>query len=191
MVPWFNKLTPGFLYSSVQCNKGYGASLHVDGNNAGPSAIVSLGNHSGGGLWVWDDKGDTVITAEKDVAEWCKKGDRITGRVLDIHDRLTIIDGCRPHQVMPFDGERYSLVFFCASSCRYATVAQKAELTNLGFRVPEARTLDMMRTGMGIYQPVILHDPGNLAQPIERRFVEPGKIDQARRERFVLLGLRR
>ncbi|KAH8051990.1 hydrolase [Aureococcus anophagefferens] len=59
---------PGFPFSSLQINYNYAAKKHVDGNNIGPSYIVSLGDHEGGGLWVADtfvekatDDGGTVL----------------------------------------------------------------------------------------------------------------------------------
>ncbi len=51
LTEWFNATAPGFLYTSVQCNKNDGAALHIDGNNCGLSAM-SMGDHTGGKLWV-------------------------------------------------------------------------------------------------------------------------------------------
>ena len=43
-----------FKWSSLQCNYNYAAKRHVDGNNLGPSYIMALGEHTGGGLWTED-----------------------------------------------------------------------------------------------------------------------------------------
>ena len=72
LTEWFNVTAFGFLYTSVQCNKNYGAALHIDGNNCGPSAITSMGDHTGGELWVWDDEGDVCFKATKSIEGWCK-----------------------------------------------------------------------------------------------------------------------
>ena len=156
---WFNSTAPGFLYSSVQCNKAFGAALHVDGNNCGPSAIISMGDHSGGELWVWDEEGDCHIQATKSVSEWCKEGDWIRGTKLDIHDTLTIIDGCRPHCVMPYSGERYSLVFFVHNSGVLSRKSTESKLRELKFHAPDRRCLEMLQAGCGIYRPVLTEGP--------------------------------
>ena len=40
--------------SQKQVNKNYASALHVDGNNAGPSLIIALGDFEGGQLWTFD-----------------------------------------------------------------------------------------------------------------------------------------
>ena len=125
---WFSTQAQGFMFTTIQCNKNYAAVMHVDGHNCGPSAIISLGRHTGGELWVWDPDGSVPCCAARDVPGWCKQGEYLYGKTLDIHNRLSIVDGRRPHAVMPFEGERYSLVFFCTASWEYATKEQEAEL---------------------------------------------------------------
>ena len=41
---------PGLCFTSVQINVDLAAKPHVDGGNVGPSAIISLGPHTGGFL---------------------------------------------------------------------------------------------------------------------------------------------
>ena len=43
-----------------QVNYNFMSVLHVDSNNLGPSAIVGVGNFSGGGLWVQGQGGLAV-----------------------------------------------------------------------------------------------------------------------------------
>ena len=71
-----------------------------------------MGDHTGGELWFWDKSGTVELIDNKDVQGWRKKGQTVKGSVLAIHNTLTIVDGCRPHGVMPFKGERDSLIFF-------------------------------------------------------------------------------
>ena len=79
---------PEFKFSTVQINKG-GSALHVDIlNHSRPSMIVSLGEHTGGELWQYPDV------------------------VLDIKHKLSECDGRVPHITLPYEGERYSLVYF-------------------------------------------------------------------------------
>ena len=43
-----------FPFGSLQVNHDYKSRKHIDGNNLGPSFILSLGNHTGGRLWTGD-----------------------------------------------------------------------------------------------------------------------------------------
>lgn len=113
---------PGFHFTSIQCNKDYGAALHVDKNNAGDSYITGFGSYSGGELWLDDVRGDA-------------------GRVVDIKGQWIRFDGNRPHCVLPFHGRRYSLVFF--SRIRGGDIGinphlagQARQLRSLGFPLP-------------------------------------------------------
>lgn len=78
---------PHFKFGSIMVNLGSSA-LHVDANNCGKSYIISLGDHTGGKLWQYPN------------------------REINTHNRLQECDGLLPHITLPFEGERYSLVFF-------------------------------------------------------------------------------
>ena len=71
-----------FKFSSVQVNYNYCARRHVDGNNLGPSYIVALGEHTGGGLW----------TADRGV--------------LDCRRRWRAFDGTKEHETRPLPAPR-------------------------------------------------------------------------------------
>jgi len=84
---------PDFAFTSIQINRG-GCPIHVDRNNCGPSLICSLGDHTGGELWQWP------------------------GEVLDIHSKIVECNGLVPHATLPFEGERYSIVWYCIRDLR-------------------------------------------------------------------------
>ena len=56
------------------------------------------------------------MRAPKTIAHWCNEGDWIRDTLFVIHNNLTIIHGRRPHCVMPYTGERFSLVYFVHNS---------------------------------------------------------------------------
>jgi hypothetical protein len=87
LVRFVRERYPDFRFSSIQVNKGSSA-LHVDTLNHGPSLIVALGEHVGGDLW------------------------QFPGTRLKIRNRIQVCDGRLPHITLPYEGERYSLVFF-------------------------------------------------------------------------------
>ena len=62
--------------------------MHTDKSNDGPSAIIALGEFTGGELW----------TADRGV--------------LPCSNELRLFNGNQPHCTLPFKGERYSLIYF-------------------------------------------------------------------------------
>jgi hypothetical protein len=102
-------LSKDFPFTSILVNEG-GSTLHVDRNNCGPSLLISLGDHTGGQLWQYP------------------------GDVLEVHYKATHCNGLLPHMTLPFQGERYSLVFYCINSNRAPPTPENlAFLKDLGF----------------------------------------------------------
>jgi len=78
---------PDFKYTTIQVNKNIQSDPHIDKNNVGPSYIIALGNFTGGAL---------VIEGER----------------FNIFNTWKHFDGTLGHWVEPFEGERFSLVYF-------------------------------------------------------------------------------
>jgi hypothetical protein len=81
---WYD---PSFEYTTIQVNKNVVSKPHVDKNNVGPSYVIALGDFTGGNLVV-------------------------EGKEHNIHNRFLKFDGTKGHWITPFNGTRYSLVFF-------------------------------------------------------------------------------
>ena len=87
------KYVSGLQWNAITVNMNYQASRHQDKGNGGDSFLVAFGEYSGGGLKIW--KRDESF------------------EVLDIRHTPVIGNFCQiPHAVEPFEGERYSLVFY-------------------------------------------------------------------------------
>lgn len=85
-------LPKNFFWSQVQINYNYDIPKHKDSANQGYSYIVGLGDYTGGELMI------NVLGYEKKV---------------DIRDKPYTFNGSEyEHWVAPFEGERWSLVFF-------------------------------------------------------------------------------
>jgi hypothetical protein len=82
---------PDFEYTTIQVNQGFACKKHIDKNNVGPSYSISLGDFEGGELEV--DDGEYIYTYES-------------------RNRFVKFNGRNEHWVLPFEGERYSLVYF-------------------------------------------------------------------------------
>jgi len=109
---------PSFLFSSIQINKNFNSSvLHVD-NNVGPSLTMSVGDFTGGRLYV-HNKGS-----------------------LTTKERLVRFNGQNPHIVLPYQGKRYSFVFFTNVSFLKLSQEKKDQLESIGYPIPKENELD-------------------------------------------------
>ena len=89
--------------------------------------ICSLGKHTGGQLWQWP------------------------GDVLDIHNEFKLSDGLLPRATLPFEGERYSLVYYCVKELRAPPCEEDAKLLHdLGFWSMEARPVKAGRARLDL-----------------------------------------
>jgi len=124
---------PNFKFSSIMVNEG-GSGLHVDKGNLGPSLIMSVGDHVGGELWQYPN-----VT-------------------LRIKNRLRPCDGRLPHITLPFEGERYSIVYFTmkAQAAPPAPV-ERALLRSCGFRAPNQNSSDDRATARSDLLPHAAH----------------------------------
>ena len=156
---------PGFQFTSICLNHAFACRPHIDKNNVGPSYIVSVGEHSGGELWVEDGIGPASFVLGETLSAAYPSGGTFRGSTHDIHQKWTAYDGRRMHYTLPFSGERYSFVFFCAP--RWARVSDVARdtLDELGFPLPHAATTEelalegLSRTsGSGSFRSPIAHE---------------------------------
>ena len=113
---WLNENSPTefkyeFPFTFINVNYDYGARIHRDGNNLGPSMTKSFGHFSGGELLYWgeDDGSSPLERLRRDDAQ-----------AINSHSGLLLFDGRRAHAVAPFEGDRYSLVYFTVP--KYARV---------------------------------------------------------------------
>jgi len=95
LVEYGNYILPkGYKYQLITVNKDMKAKKHVDSNNGGFSVITGLGDFTGGELNVYDTNG-------KDP------------KAYDLHNHLLIFNGSKlQHMTKPFDGRRYTLIYY-------------------------------------------------------------------------------
>jgi hypothetical protein len=104
---------PGFTYTSLFLNKGYAADMHVDSGNEGDSFLMGLGDYCGGELWVAASDGDHLMEVKSAMTGWpCRAGQRVRGWTHDIKEGWLVFNGKIPHAVLPFQGNRISVVAF-------------------------------------------------------------------------------
>ena len=116
-----------FPFTSISVNHGYAARKHRDGYNAGPSILKCFGQYTGGKLLYWpDDDGQ------------CDVRELVEGRAccFDAKSEMLLFDGRRCHCVTPFEGERYSLVYFVTHEHNKVQVSSVSLLKSLGVAWP-------------------------------------------------------
>lgn len=117
-----------FKWTSLNLNCNYAAKLHRDGNNFGPSFIKAFGEFSGGTLNYWpeDDR-------KADKLEDLKDKDKVQ---FDLKNELALFNGNCGHSVVPFEGNRFSVVYFTVGCYALAPQQCKDGLAALGFSCP-------------------------------------------------------
>jgi len=106
----------------------------------GPSFIRAFGDFTQGELNYWpsDDK--------KLPLEEFKQKDKIT---VDLRDNLLLFDGNRGHCVSPFEGERYSLVFFSVRTWSKIPEEEVAAAKACGIPCPTPKSMAFMQSLLG------------------------------------------
>lgn len=89
------KYDPSFRYTHITLNCNLRCKRHTDGGNAGPSYIAAFGRFSGGQLIVEPPGGGDAET------------------MLDCQSKFVKFNGkTQPHETAPFQGERFTLVYY-------------------------------------------------------------------------------
>jgi len=119
-----------FAWTSLNVNKDYAAYIHRDGNNFGPSMIAAFGDFTGGELNYYPDddgKGEPdKLLKGKHKAESFVLG---KGRAR--------VNGNSAHSVNPFEGNRFSIVFFTLGCHAKMKQDDRASLKDVGFAMPK------------------------------------------------------
>jgi len=95
-----------FPFSTVCINRDYAAKRHRDRNNMGMSIVRAFGNFTGGRLRYWPDDPGASMAPDPETLD-AKKGVPLV-----VKGRSVVVDSTKAHEVEPFKGQRYSLVYF-------------------------------------------------------------------------------
>lgn len=138
LVKWLIDRIPqtaaGFRFTSLNLNYNYAARIHRDGNNFGPSFIKAFGDFSGGELNYWpeDDQSTDFDKLPEDKKEQLQLGKGSAGG-------LAMFNGNSAHSVQPFEGSRFSVVYF-ALGCHDRAAAEEVDfLRSLGIAFPDPK----------------------------------------------------
>jgi len=136
------KKTP-FCFTSININANYAGRLHRDANNEGPSLIKAFGKFSGGTLNYWADDDKSAGPVEKR----CLPGEQTD--TIDLGKQLLMFDGNRGHSVEPFQGERFSLVYFSIGQYHKANSKVRDALASCGINCPSREGMKQLQKMLG------------------------------------------
>ena len=133
---WARRRSPsGALpFTTISLNKNYAGRLHRDLGNTGPSIGVAIGPFTGGRLRFW--AGDSRRGSRSSVEQVRNE----PSVLLDIRQGV-VFDGNCAHEVEPFEGERYSLIFFSVKKHKEASRAVKRKMVQMGADWPTDASL--------------------------------------------------
>jgi hypothetical protein len=138
------KLPCNFVCSAINVNGNYAGKRHRDQNNEGPSIIRAFGKFSGGKLRYWPK--DVKVQGRPNV-DSLKKQDSVS---FDLAKTSVVFDGNHAHEVEPFKGERFSIVFFTAGHYGKLKTANKEFLKKkAGFPFPTPKELSVLKKATG------------------------------------------
>lgn len=141
---WFvtNKgkdLPEDFGFTGININHNYAGRRHRDNGNEGPSAIKALGAFTGGRLNYFPK--DFKKPGRVDVDSLDPK----ESIALDLSKKVTFFCGNNAHGVQPFQGDRFSLVFFTTSKFWKIKDKEVDTLKRLGFQVPTEKSMEKVK----------------------------------------------
>merc|ERR1712014_238641 len=141
---WFHdnkgkEIPSDFGFTGINVNSNYAGRRHRDANNEGPSAIKAIGKFSGGKLDYFPK--DVKVAGRCDVTELDPK-EFIS---LDISKSFTLFNGTNAHGVQPFQGDRFSLVFFTTSKFTKIKDKEMDTLKKLGFAIPTEKSMEKVK----------------------------------------------
>jgi len=130
------ELKDSFVFTSININKDYAGARHRDQGNSGPSVLKALGDFTGGELVYFPSDAHTG-PVEDLAAETSVK--------LNVGKGLALFDGNRAHEVTPFKGSRYSLVFFSCRRFWKMPSEQQKLLQSIGITYPTNASIDKLK----------------------------------------------
>eukprot|EP00929_Paragymnodinium_shiwhaense_P093803 TRINITY_DN5407_c0_g1_i1.p1 TRINITY_DN5407_c0_g1~~TRINITY_DN5407_c0_g1_i1.p1 ORF type:complete len:426 (+),score=150.78 TRINITY_DN5407_c0_g1_i1:67-1344(+) len=124
-----------FVWTAINVNANYAAARHRDQNNEGLSVIRAFGKFKGGKLGYWPRD---VKTKDRKKIEELNPKDSVR---YDISKQSVLFDGNRAHEVDPFTGDRYSIVFFNSSGWAKMKKPLVKNMKKIGFEYPTKDTM--------------------------------------------------
>eukprot|EP00931_Biecheleriopsis_adriatica_P092312 TRINITY_DN66128_c0_g1_i1.p1 TRINITY_DN66128_c0_g1~~TRINITY_DN66128_c0_g1_i1.p1 ORF type:complete len:539 (+),score=113.61 TRINITY_DN66128_c0_g1_i1:243-1619(+) len=119
-----------FKFTSMNVNCNYAARLHRDAGNFGPSFIRAFGQFTGGKLNYWPEDAGAPTSLEKSGLTNANKVQ------FNLDKELAMFNGNCGHSVDPFQGTRYSIVWFTLGCHDQISKEDREKLNKIGIPCP-------------------------------------------------------
>jgi len=138
---WARRRSPNgdLPFTTISLNKNYAGKLHRDAGNFGPSIGLAIGPFTGGRLRFWP--GDSQKGARSSKVEQV----RDEPSILLNSKQGVVFDGNCAHEVEPFKGERYSMIFFTVKKYKQASSSVKRKMVSMGADWPTDASLKRLQ----------------------------------------------
>merc|ERR1712039_1043071 len=141
---WFltnrgDEIPDDFGFTGININHNYAGRRHRDNGNEGPSAIKAIGNFRGGLLNYFPK--DVKKAGRCDVTSLKEE----ESMPLDLSKQFVLFNGNNAHGVQPFEGDRFSLVFFTTAKWYKTKDPEMKKLKELGFVIPTMKSMDAVK----------------------------------------------
>ena len=127
---WIRWKVPEAVFTTIVVNYNFQCLRHRDGRNVGPTVLLAIGAFTGGALRLWPgDSGETDVGKLK-VAD---------AKVVELEHQKGepyLFDGNCAHEVLPFEGERFSVMAFSLKGYEAAAVHEVEKLKQMGYPFP-------------------------------------------------------
>ena len=134
---------PWFTWCSIQIVRPQGTDtmgLHSHLRDGAPMAlIVCVGSFTGGEFWVESGGLLNPSLREKKRHTRVCKGRAVEGWACTATPQAPVLFNTRAlHAPLPWEGERWSVIFYSAGGVLHCTPLWRQQLVSMGFRVPNA-----------------------------------------------------
>ena len=127
-----------FRWTSIVISVNAKSKLHADVHNLSGSHnfTTSCGNYTGGQLWIEDP----LATGPHASTQQLPNGSDIKGSAKSTKHQTIMFDPSRRHVVLPWKGDRFSIIAFSTRGFPKLSEDEKTQLTQFGFRLPRVIT---------------------------------------------------
>lgn len=142
LAQWIRAKCPEAVFTTIVINHNFEIDRHRDSKNVGPTILLAGGDFTGGGLRLWLGDGDKVKLHDLSV------DDSTVVPLDELKYTACLFDGNKAHEVLPFEGDRFSIMAYTVRGFLDATDSDRHGLEAMSYNFPTHETLCRLRRTM-------------------------------------------
>lgn len=132
LAQWIRAKCPEAVFTTIVINHNFEIDRHRDSKNVGPTILLVGGNFTGGGLRLWLGDGDKV----KPPVHHLSVDDSTVVPLDERKYTAFLFDGNKAHEVLPFEGDRFSIMAYTVKGFLDATDSDRRGLEAMSYSYP-------------------------------------------------------